>query len=150
MTMSQRGSTRCNSTRRASRNLRLIRFLRTARPSARGSVKPILGPSASSLASRKEVKRGPEKREPLSYTRRKSLGRSKRRALGKEYSCAELARITSRRGLRVHRKPLASSVPWHGGGPTHAGRPLSPFASGSRAFWRACGYSVETYVLAFR
>lgn len=52
------------SNRMASRTRLLMRFLRTARPNARGTVKPILGPCKSLFANKKAVKSGPENREP--------------------------------------------------------------------------------------
>ena len=55
---------RCRRT--ASRTRRLIRLRTTALPSARGVVKPILGPPACGSRTQNAAKKGLEKREPLS------------------------------------------------------------------------------------
>ncbi len=136
--------------RTASRRRRFMKFLRTARPRARGVVKPTRGPDGCWLASKNAVKRGPEYREPLSYTRRKSLDLSKRFFLGNGNCRVRSGRVTLslRSGLRARRKQSTSSGPWRGGAREPAGRPWISCARGSHGSWRVCGYSVETYVLA--
>jgi hypothetical protein len=66
ITISHSGPMRANSSRIASRRRRFMRFLRTARPSARGTVNPIRGPFPASLRYRNAVKRGPENFVPRS------------------------------------------------------------------------------------
>jgi hypothetical protein len=93
MTMDHWGFNRSSCRRTASRTRRLIRLRTTAFPRARGVVNPICGPSGSVSRTQKAAKRDPEKRVPLSYTRRKSFDRSRRTRLGKpgmEYYLSEL------------------------------------------------------------
>jgi len=88
MTMDHCGFSRSRVKRTASRNRRLMRFRATAEPSARGTVRPMRGPEyipPPSGLSRKQkaVNKGPENREPRSYTLRKSCDRSRRTRFGK-------------------------------------------------------------------
>jgi hypothetical protein len=55
-----------SSSRTASLIRRFMRFLRTARPSARGVVNPTRGPAASGLGHRNAVNNELEKRKPWS------------------------------------------------------------------------------------
>ena len=88
MTMDHCGFSRSRVKRTASRNRRLMRFRATAEPSARGTVRPMRGPEyipPPSGLSRKQkaVNKGPDNREPRSYTLRKSCDRSRRTRFGK-------------------------------------------------------------------
>ena len=88
MTMNHCGFSRSRVQRTASRNRRLMRFRTTAGPSARGTVRPMRGPGTIPLLSspsrkQKAVNKGPENREPRSYTLRKSCDRSRRTRFGK-------------------------------------------------------------------
>jgi len=60
-----------------------MRLRATALPTARGSVKPMRGPLESGSRTQKAAKNGPEKREPWSYTLRKSVDRNRRTRFGK-------------------------------------------------------------------
>jgi hypothetical protein len=60
-----------------------MRLRATALPTARGSVKPMRGPLESGSRTQKAAKKGPEKREPWSYTLRKSTDRNRRTRFGK-------------------------------------------------------------------
>lgn len=150
ITMSHCGAIEGSFVRIASRILRFMKFLRTARPNARGVVNPTRGPAGSWLARRKAVKRGPEYREPLSYTRRNSLVFSKRFFFGNGNCRVRSGRTTSssRSEPRAHRRRSTSSGPWLAGAKEPAVRPWSPCVRGSRGSSRAYGCSVETYVLA--
>ena len=66
MTTSHRGSISERRSRKASRKRRFTRFRLTARPKARGTVNPSLGPSPSGrwTARQKAAKQGPEIRAP--------------------------------------------------------------------------------------
>ena len=115
MTMDHWGFNRSRDRRTASRTRRLMRLRTTAFPSARGVVKPICGPSGSVSRTQKAANRDPEIRVPLSYTRRKSLERSRRTRLGKpgmEYYLSELTvsflRPLARRRDRTARPFLVS------------------------------------------
>jgi hypothetical protein len=59
-----------------------MRLRTTAFPIARGTVKPILGPSACGSQMQKAANSGLEKRVPPSYTLRKSFDRSRRTRFG--------------------------------------------------------------------
>lgn len=64
MTMSHLGAILDKRILTASRSLRFMRFRFTAFPSARGSVKPMRGPSTRSWGSKKAVNSEPETRVP--------------------------------------------------------------------------------------
>lgn len=64
--MSQDGSSKCNSSRTASRTLRLSRFRTTALPMARGTVNPILDAPGSGRRRQNAAKYGVDTRNPLS------------------------------------------------------------------------------------
>jgi hypothetical protein len=121
-TIDHRGFNRSRCRRTASRTRRLMRLRTTDLPSARGVVNPMCGPSGSGSQTQKAAKRDPEKRVPLSYTRRKSFERSRRTRLGKpgmEYYLSELTvsflRPLARRRARTAR-PFLESIrvrkPW--------------------------------------
>src|SRR5689334_17825135 len=83
--MSQCGEIWCIRARIASRNRLLTRFLFTAFPKARGTVKPNLGPSPSPRGIRRQnaAKYGPAIRLPWLYALRKSEVRRIRALFGK-------------------------------------------------------------------
>ena len=115
MTMDHWGFSRSRQRRIASRTRRRIRLRMTALPTARGRVKPIRGPSASGSRRQNAAKRGPEKRLPWSYTRRKSLERSRRTRFGKPGMETYLSELTvsflrprARRRARTARPFLVS------------------------------------------
>jgi hypothetical protein len=60
-----------------------MRLRTTAFPIARGKVKPTRDPPDSGSRKQKAAKNGPEKREPWSYTLRKSVDRNRRTRFGK-------------------------------------------------------------------
>lgn len=148
--MSHFGGMLASSSRMASRIRRFMRFLLFDFPSALGVVNPTRGPAASWLDRKNAEKREPECREPLSYTRRKSLERRMRFFFGKENCLFVGVRVyfTWRRERRARRKPSASNGPWPGGGSIPAARPWMTCERESRVSWRAYDYSAEKYVLA--
>src|ERR1039457_6652203 len=108
-----------------------MRFRTTALPSARGHVKPICGPSGRGSRTQNAAKKGPVKREPSSYTLRKSLERGRRTRFGKP----EME--TTSRSLR-----LVSCARVRGAGPERRVRSWSPFGSETHASCGGDGYSV--------
>lgn len=84
MTIQRCGSICASLLRSASRTRRFIRLRTTALPSARGAVKPILGPDVSGERQQKAAKHPMATFTPSSYTFRNSALRSSRFAFGYE------------------------------------------------------------------
>jgi hypothetical protein len=83
MIIEHSGFSRFRQIRAASRTRLLMRLRTTALPSARGTVKPILGPRPSGVRAQNAVKQELEYLTPCSYTLRKSEERNRRTLFGK-------------------------------------------------------------------